>query len=1081
MGAMLRFTGSPVDRVHDSSAVNNATPAYTRGMRSCPLCGEANPDRAQFCLACGAALGATPERETRRAVTVLFSDLVGSTELGDRLDPESIRRIMSEYFDAMRAVLESHGGTVEKFIGDAIVAVFGIPNIHEDDALRALRAAHAMRERLRTLNASLERDWGVRLQVRTGVNTGEVIAGDPLRGQAFVSGDAVNVAARLEQAAAPDEILIGERTFVLGDEAIQTEPLSSLSVKGKGEPIAAWRLLNISQGLEAKGRRTNTPFLGRGDELTELTRVFERASQEGICVVATVVGPPGIGKSRLADEFTAAVGDRARVVTGHCLSYGEGITYWPLAEIVNALDGASLDTAVAEAVREDAAVVAGRIAAAIGIGEVAASPAEIFWAFRKLFEGLARQRPLIVVIDDVHWAEPTLLDLLEYVIGFASGVPLVLLCLARADLFDARPSWAIPRQNAVIVPLQPIAHGDADALVQHIAGGEITPAMRVRVTEAAEGNPLFIEHLLALNIESSSNGEIIVVPATLQALLAARIDRLSEAERAVIERAAIEGRGFHRGAVVELTPDHARAGVAASLISLSRKEFIHADQSLFAGDDGFRFDHILIRDAAYEAVPKQLRADLHERFALWLERIVADRVAEYEEILGYHLELAHRYHAELGRAGEARRLADSAAERLASAGLRALARGDMPAAIQLLLRAVTLLPVDDERRLELLPELANALIEAGRLAEAEQLLAEAEERARAAGSEVALWRSMIAGLSLMMWTGTVASDAVLTQIEAAIAACARLGDDLGSARAWHLLATFRMWGPARSDTADEAFLHALSHAGRAAARREEAVTRQWMLINTWFGATRASEGIRRCHEALQQTNAAAVEATARIELGCFLAMRGQFDEAHASYAGGLGLFEDLGQQLNAAGNSQEFYDIAMLAGDPAAAERRLRSACDVLERMGNNGFLATRLGCLADAIYAQGRFAEAEAISERAEELVGADPSDRDAQFRWRAVRAKVLARRGDHVAAELMAREALALVESTDWLNAKAGVHLDMAEVLQLSGRLEEAGIALQAALRLFEAKENDVAARRTRARIDELANRPALGGSFS
>jgi len=1046
-------------------------------MRYCPQCEEVNPEAALFCQACGTALGVARDRETRKAVTVLFSDVVGSTELADRLDPESVRRVMSHYFDAMQAVLEAHGGTVEKFIGDAIVAVFGIPNIHEDDALRALRAAHAMRERLGILNDDLDREWGVRLQVRTGVNTGEVIAGDPLRGQAFVSGDTVNVAARLEQAAAPGEILIGERTWALGAGAIEADAVKSLSVKGKTEPIAAWRLLDVSQDVATNRRHSNTPFFGRGDELTELTKAFERASVEGICVVATIVGPPGIGKSRLADEFTAAVGDRARVVTGHCLSYGEGITYWPLAEIVNALDGVNLDTAVAEAVREDAAVVAARIAAAIGIGEAAASPAEIFWAFRKLFEGLAQQRPLIVVIDDVHWAEPTLLDLLEYVIGFASGVPLMLLCLARADLFDARPSWAIPRQNSVIAPLQPIAIGDAEALVEHLAGGEISPAMRARVTEAAEGNPLFIEHLLALNVESGSNGESVLVPPTLQALLAVRIDRLTESERAVIERAAIEGRGFHRGAIVELSPEHERAGVASALISLSRKDFIHADQSLFAGDDGFRFDHILIRDAAYAAVPKQLRADLHERFARWLERMVADRVGEYEEILGYHLEQAHRYHAELGRTGEARRLAEGAAERLAPAGLRALARGDMPAAAQLLVRAVTLLPLDDRRRLELVPELASALIEGGRLAEAEQLLEEAEERAHIAGYEIAMWRAKIARLSLLMWTTAVASDEVFAQINVAIAACAQLGDDLGSARAWHLMAMRNMWGLGSSREADEAFLQALSHAQRAAARREESVTLQWMLINTWFGSTRGSEGIRRCQEVMQQPTTGDVEAMARIELGCFLAMQGHFNEARNWYYGGLTLLEDLGQLLAAAGTSQEFYDISMLADDPAAAEQRLRSACDLLELMGNNGFLGTRLGCLADAIYAQGRYTEAEAMSVRAEELVGLDPSDSDAQFRWRAVRAKVLAQRGEYIAAETMAREAVALIEHTDCLNDKGGTQLDLAEVLQRAGRTEEARAALQEALQLFEAKENVVAARKARARLENLVRRPEIG----
>jgi class 3 adenylate cyclase len=325
---------------------------YTPGMRSCPHCGESNPVRAKFCLACGTALGESDGREARKTVTVLFSDMVGSTELGDRLDPEATRRVVSRYFDAMQAVLERHGGTVEKFIGDAIMAVFGIPNIHEDDALRALRAANEMRERLRALNDELDLEWGVRLKVRIGVHTGEVMAGDPTRGQAFVSGDTVNVAARLEQAAAPDEILIGERTWRLGAGAIQAEPIDALSLKGKPEPLPAWRLLDVSLDLTADQRRTDGPFVGRRVEIEQLNQAFERALEQRGCVVATVVGPPGIGKSRLADEFTAGVADRGRVVTGHCLSYGEGITYWPLAEIVKEFEGSDLDGAVAAVVNE---------------------------------------------------------------------------------------------------------------------------------------------------------------------------------------------------------------------------------------------------------------------------------------------------------------------------------------------------------------------------------------------------------------------------------------------------------------------------------------------------------------------------------------------------------------------------------------------------------------------------------------------------------------------------------------------------------------------------------------------------------
>ncbi len=727
-------------------------------MPSCHRCGEANPDRAKFCLGCGATLKVAVGREARKTVTVLFSDMVGSTELGDRLDPESIRRIVSRYFETMQRVLEHHGGTVEKFIGDAIMAVFGIPSLHEDDALRALRAADEMRDRLRTLNEELDAEWGVRLRARTGVNTGEVVAGDPARGQAFVSGDTVNVAARLEQAAAPDQILIGERTWTLGAGAIEAEPVAALTVKGKPEPLPAWRLIGMSEDGVGLRRRSETPFVGREEEVGLLAQAFERAAREHVCVVSTIVGPPGIGKSRLVEELLRSTRQHARVVIGRCLPYGEGITYWPLAEIINDIGGTDLHAAVAKVVGENASVVSERIAAAIGSGDSPGSPADIAWAFRKLFEGLARERPLIVVVDDLHWAEPTLLDLLEYITGFASGAPILLVCLARADLFEQRPSWAVPRQNASVMSLQPISARDADTLIGSLTPRHLPPEARTRVAEAAEGNPLFIEQLLALNADVESRNGSIVVPPNMQALLSARIDSLDATDRAVIERASIEGRTFHRGAVVDLLEEDARAGVGACLLSLARKDLIQSEEALFAGDDGFRFGHILIRDAAYDAVPKQLRAELHERFAGWLERMVRNRQSEFEEILGYHLEQAHRYQAELGRDTEARRLADLASRRLAPAGIRALGRADIPAAINLLTRTADLLPPDDLRRLDVLPELGIALTEAGELSKAAETLHEAEERAHRMGKEIDVWRAKLALVELGNWTGSVGND-----------------------------------------------------------------------------------------------------------------------------------------------------------------------------------------------------------------------------------------------------------------------------------------------------------------------------------
>ena len=774
----------------------------------------------------------------------------------------------------------------------------------------------------------------------------------------------------------------------------------------------------------------------------------------------------------------STVGARARVVSGQCLSYGKGITYWPLAQVVNQLGGDNAGGLISRTTGGDAPVVSERIAAAVGSGETPGSPAEIFWAFRKLFEGLAREQPLIVVIDDLHWAEPTLLDLLEYVVGFVSGAPMLLLCSARAELFESRPSWAVPRQNALLLPLQPISEADAGALIDELAARGFSGEARARIAEAAEGNPLFIEQLLALNAEGDISNGSLLVPPTIQALLATRIDRLDEGDRAVVERAAIEGRTFHRGAVAALLDEPARAGLGARLISLGRKEFIRPDQSLFPGDDAFRFGHILIRDAAYEAIPKQLRAGFHEGFATWLERTAAGGAVEYEEILGYHLEQAHRFQSDLGRAAEAGRLGELAGRRLASAGLRAQARGDMPAARGLLTRAANLLPPDDPGRLLLLPELAAALMDTGELGAAEATLREAEEQARACGNELAACRATIGLIELQCWAGGI-TDEVIAKAAEAEAACARLGDELGLARAWLAMALMQNWGAGGVDTitdSDAAFQNAIVHARRADARREESAALRWLMTNAWFGPLPAAEGIRRCREVLHGSTDRSVAAIALIELGCFLAAQGRFAEAREHYWRGYAMFEDLGQSLMVAGASQELFDIEILAGDAGTAERCLRMAVETLEEMGEHGFLATRLGCLAEAIYAQGRHPEAEDMSVRAERAAATEVRDIDAQFRWRAVRAKLLARKGEHAAAEDLMKEAVSLIARTNWLNARAGVQLDLAEVLELAGRRDDALRAIEAARALFEAKENVVAAARARDRLAALGEFRAL-----
>ncbi|MGH3051491.1 MAG: adenylate/guanylate cyclase domain-containing protein, partial [Gaiellaceae bacterium] len=460
--------------------------------------------------------------EARKTVTIVFSDVAGSTSLGDRLDPEALRRVMERYFTEMRSVLERHGGTVEKFIGDAVMAVFGIPAAHEDDALRAVRAAVEMRDRLADLNEEFERERGITLEVRTGVNTGEVVAGDPSGGQFYATGDAVNVAKRLEQAAQPGEVLLGEQTYRLVQEAVRVELVGPLTLKGKAEAVAPYRLLEVVEGAPALARRFDTPFVGRQEELARLLGCFDRSVGEETPLLVTVIGAAGIGKTRIAAELIAEIGERAAVLQGRCLSYGEGITFWPLQEILRGLT--ERPTGAPEP-------------------EQARGTEETFWAYRKLFEALAKERPLVLVLEDIHWAEPTLLDLIEHIVEWTREAPMLIVCVARPDLLDERPGW-----SGELVELEPLPSEEAETLVA-VLGAGVDPAIRVRATGVAEGNPLFLEQLLAL---AEEDGHELAVPHTIQALLSARLDRLAPDERALFEAAAVVGKEFWRSAVLHL-------------------------------------------------------------------------------------------------------------------------------------------------------------------------------------------------------------------------------------------------------------------------------------------------------------------------------------------------------------------------------------------------------------------------------------------------------------------------------------------------------------------------------------------------
>jgi class 3 adenylate cyclase/tetratricopeptide (TPR) repeat protein len=1041
-------------------------------MAACATCNVDVPAEARFCPACGARL--TPARETRKVVSVLFCDWVGSTLLGERLDAESLRRVQTAYFAKARSVIERHGGTVEKFIGDAVMAVFGIPRTHEDDALRAVRAAIELRGELAALNERLQREHDVRLSVRTGVNTGEVVAGNPSADQDFVTGEVVVIAKRLEQAAAASEILIGDATYQLVRNAALVEP-AEISLKDKTETAPVWRLLGVLTGAPAFERRFDAALVGRERELSLLREAFGRASSVGTGHFFTVLGPAGMGKSRLVRELLTEVEGQATVLLGRCLPYGEGITFWPLADVVRA--AASIDRElpsdeaqrrIADVLADDpkAEMIAARIGAAVGFSHDPVSTEETFWAIRRLLESLSRSRPVVLSFDDIHWGEELFLDLVDYLGEWTRDSPVLLVCLARPELLERRPQWGGGKLNATSILLEPLSEKQSSDLIDNLKGeAEVPAAARQGILEAADGNPLFVEQMVALYAETEGTEGEIEVPPTIQALLSERLDRLSAGERGVLERAAVIGMRFWEAAVADLSPESARAEVGANLRLLVRKELIRPDRSMVPGEKAYRFRHLLICDAAYAGLPKRVRAAMHERFAFWIENERAEGSVEVEEILGYHLEQAFRYWSELGAGDERTRdLASRARERLAAAGRRAVVRGDVSAATNLLGRAKALLTADASGREELLGELGAALVLAGEFADADEVLTEAIDAAAAAQNRRVELHAQLERAFLRALTDPECGVDELRRVaEGALFGLEELGDDRGLAKAWRRIADAH-WMMNQWAEHEQALDRALAHAKRAGDAREAAVALMRMPMAIYYGSTPVPEAIQRAGAILDRAaEAPIVQSTCLVCLAGLHAMSGRFENARDLLARGSAISKELGFRVWLAGFSLLSSEIEMLAEDPTAAERELRSGYGALEEMGERELLSMVAAELARAIYAQGRFEEAERFTDASEEL--AATADMASQISWRAVRAKILARRNEFAAAEELARGALALAEQTDGLNSQGRALMDLAEVLELAGRAGEAQPVVEQALHLFERKGNAVSARKARA----------------
>jgi class 3 adenylate cyclase len=841
-------------------------------VRACESCGADLVPGSAFCSACGtptasSAPSPAPDLQTasanegeRKVVTVLFADVAGSTGLAERLDPERMRVVMRAYFDAMRAAIEAEGGTVEKFIGDAVVAIFGVPSAHEDDPERALRAALAMLAALDDVNVALEREHGVRLQIRAGVNTGEVLAEvDPAPGEPIVTGDAMNVAARLQTSAEPGEVLVAERTARSARGFTFGAPVTS-DLRGRAGSVDARVLLGAAFERPERGvPGLQAPLVGRDRELDLLRSVLTRSAEERSASLVTVFGEAGVGKSRLTQEFVATARDagEATVVVGRCLPYGSGIAFWPLAEILKSLAGVadsdSRETALAR-IREttatllaDAGVpyvddIAVALSYTVGLEDPdrplsGLDPQTVRRrmnaAWTTLFSALAAAGPVIVVIDDIHWADPALLDILEELSDRVSG-PVVIVCTSRPDLVSVRPTWGGGRRNATVVNLTPLAGRDAERLVDALLTVNALPGrVRNRILASAEGNPFFLEEILRQFIDAGTITRIddhwqaaegiddVDIPDTVQGVLAARIDMLPPQDKRVLRAAAVVGRTFWAGSVDVLVPAEARHGdaIEESLRRLEDRDLVISRfGSTLAGENEYLFTHILTRDVAYESIPRSERVPAHLATARWIESESGERIDEFAELVAQHygtaIELARDTGATadesdraqavawLIRASESARLrsANTSAEHLA---LRAI---DAASSDQEQCRARVVLA--DAYRQDALGELGwRTLLEAAEIA----------DRSPAIGDDYASLLYAQACEFPVRWPGMMTSAPTAEEVGALLRRGLELAPPGDSEARVRLLATEAAWAWAFPDDVPDAEIPRLTEAGIAGA------------------------------------------------------------------------------------------------------------------------------------------------------------------------------------------------------------------------------------------------------------------------
>jgi DNA-binding SARP family transcriptional activator len=1006
---------------------------------------------------------AEPEPEealplTRRTVTVVVATLRFEPGAAQP-DPELARRLIKRGRDEAIRVIVGRGGRFQRGLGAELVGVFGLETINEDDALRALEAAVELRERITAL---LEQQPGD-ARLRIGVDTGEVVIEEPADEPALF-GDPLDGALALARAAQDNVILLTERTRGLAPDAIRVDPVDALT----------WRLADVIPNAPAVLRRHSTPMVGRDEDLATLLAGFARTTRTRRARMQTVFGEAGLGKSRLAHEFRTRVADEATVLVAYCRAYGAGGSLWPLGEAVAELAGGTSREAIRRLLGdvEEADAITDLAMAGLGLADPPVDKEAVPWALRRLLGTIAERRPLVLIVEDIHAAEQQLLEQLQHLVEWLSTTPMFVLSLARPEFRDTRGDWIGGHAGMPDLELEKLEPDAAARMLENLIDEHDVELARDQVLSTAEGNPLFIEQIYAMRREQPDSRR--AIPATINALLAARLDRLSAGERVVIQHAAVIGRRFGADAVVELVPAAVRPAAAQHLRELVHRGLITPDRSPFAGEELLCFDHILIRDEAYNTLTKEERGRLHERYANALEqderrdrpRVLRASGENIDEAIGFHLERAFAYRSELVPLDAiGRELAGRAGDRLGAAGRRTLARGHWIAATGLLERAIELLRTADQVRPEILLALGSAQCDLGDWMQAGTTLRDAFDAAREAKLRTIEAHAMVA-LSHQRLFADAEPDlqAMRRTADTALAIFAREGDDSGLARAWNHIGVLH-WGRLEIEQLEDALLRALEHAETVDDARARGEAYNTYLRAAVVGPCTVAEGIRRCE--LARANAgdlASIGAVADATQAVFEAMRSDIDRARDLYRGARARLEEFGLTARLAGLQIYPAMVELIAGDPRVVEPVLARACALLERIGESGRLATAIAMLARVREALGAREDALALTRRSEDLSYA--YDTSSHILWAGTRARLLAHLGELDEAERYARMSVTIARRTSAEYLTAGALTDLAEVLVATGDRVAALAVLDEAIALHAAKQNVASARSVRER---------------